>query len=106
MGRKVSGLLFHRNRLLWEKELCKGLPVEIRLQDYRDLTEKYDRIVSLGMIEHVGIKNYQIFMKIVKRCLNDDGLFLLHSIGYNTSKTPTDPWTDKYIFPGGMLPIN
>jgi cyclopropane-fatty-acyl-phospholipid synthase len=84
--------------------MCAGLPVEIRLQDYRDLNEKFDRIVSVGMIEHVGYKNYRTFMKVVRRCLSDDGLFLLHTIGGNKSVTSTDPWINKYIFPNSMLP--
>jgi cyclopropane-fatty-acyl-phospholipid synthase len=84
--------------------LCVGLPVEIRLQDYRDLNEKFDHIVSLGMFEHVGYKNYRQYMQIAARCLNDDGLFLLHTIGGNFSTTATEPWMEKYIFPNGMLP--
>ena len=93
------------------RELCKDLPVEIRLEDYREinapkesLREKYDHIISIGMFEHVGVKNYKTFMKIVDRSLKENGLFLLHTIGATTSKTSNDPWTDKYIFPGGMLP--
>ena len=103
-GVKGVGITLSEEQVKLGKELCKGLPVELRLQDYRDLKEKYDRIVSIGMFEHVGIKNYRTFMKIVTRCLNDNGLFLLHTIGCNTSRTMADPWTDKYIFPGGMLP--
>jgi cyclopropane-fatty-acyl-phospholipid synthase len=74
------------------------------LMDYRDMNEKFDCIVSLGMFEHVGYKNYRTYMKMANRCLRDDGLFLLHTIGSNTSETFIDPWIDKYIFPGGMLP--
>lgn len=86
------------------KELCAGLPIEIRYADYRELYETFDHIVSIGMFEHVGSKNYKRYMQVVRRCLKDDGLFLLHTIGGNKSVTVTDPWMDKYIFPGGVLP--
>jgi cyclopropane-fatty-acyl-phospholipid synthase len=78
--------------------------VEIRLQDYRGLNEPFDRIVSIGMFEHVGYKNYRTFMSVVDRCLKEDGLFLLQSIGGNTSVTTNDPWLERYIFPNGMIP--
>jgi len=110
-GAKGVGNTLSEEQVTLGRELCKDLPVEIRLQDYREinapkesLREKYDHIVSIGMIEHVGVKNYKTFMKIVDRSLKDNGLFLLHTIGATTSKTSNDPWTDKYIFPGGMLP--
>lgn len=81
-----------------------GLPIEFRLQDYRELNEKFDHIVSLGMFEHVGYKNYREYMEVAARCLKDDGLFLLHTIGGNTSVHSIDPWIEKYIFPNAMLP--
>ena len=84
--------------------MCKGLPVEIRLEDYRDTRGSFDHIVSLGMFEHVGYKNYRLFMETVSRLLKDDGLFLLHTIGGNKSVYAVEPWLDKYIFPNGMLP--
>lgn len=83
---------------------CKGLPVEFRLQDYRMLDERFDRIASVGMFEHVGPKNYRAYMEVAHRCLADDGLFLLHTIGKNRRNTSPDPWVDKYIFPNGELP--
>ncbi len=86
------------------KEMCKDLPVEIRLQDYRELNEKFDRIVSVGMIEHVGYKNYKTYFRVANRCLKDDGLFLLHTIGEVKSVKANDAWTEKYIFPNSMLP--
>jgi cyclopropane-fatty-acyl-phospholipid synthase len=86
------------------KTLCQGLPVEIRLQDYRDVNDKFDYIVSVGMFEHVGCKNYRTYMKAVHRCLKNDGLFLLHTIGGSKSLTSIDPWVNKYIFPNSMLP--
>ncbi len=81
------------------------LSAETRLQDYRDINEKFDHIVSLGMFEHVGCKNYRTFMKAVYNALKDDGLFLLHTIGGNRSVRETDPWIKKYIFPVGMIPF-
>ncbi len=86
------------------RALCRGLPVEIRLQDYRDLDERFDAVFSLGMFEHVGVKNYRTYFEVARRCVAEDGLFLLHSIGTNVSTVATDPWIDKYIFPNSMLP--
>jgi cyclopropane-fatty-acyl-phospholipid synthase len=83
---------------------CANLPIEIRLADYRELDEEFDHIVSIGMFEHVGYKNYNEFMRIVRRCLKEDGLFLLQTIGGNKSVVSTHQWLEKYIFPGGMLP--
>lgn len=103
---KVSavGITVSKEQVGYAKEICKGLPVEIRLQDYRDLDEKFDYIVSVGMFEHVGHKNYRVYMEIANKCLNDDGLFLLHTIGNNISKVACDPWIDKYIFPNSLIP--
>jgi cyclopropane-fatty-acyl-phospholipid synthase len=74
------------------------------LQDYRGLKEEFDRIISVGMFEHVGCKNYRTYMEVVHRCLKPNGLSLLHTIGRNTSASLTDPWIDRYIFPNSMLP--
>lgn len=101
---KGVGVTVSAEQVKLGKELCKGLPVEFRLQDYREVDEKFDRIVSLGMFEHVGYKNYRTYMEVASRCLKDDGLFLLHTIGGNRSVTRTDPWIGKYIFPSSMLP--
>jgi cyclopropane-fatty-acyl-phospholipid synthase len=101
---EVIGITVSKEQVKLAKEICSGLPVEIRLQDYRSLNETFDRIVSIGMIEHVGYKNYRTYMEVAHRCLTDDGLFLLHTIGNNISTVIGDPWTNKYIFPDGMLP--
>lgn len=101
---RVTGITISREQVKLAREFCKGLPVKIRLQDYRDLNEKFDRIVSLGMFEHVGVKNYATYMTVVDNCLKNNGLFLLHTIGRNTSSYDSDPWITKYIFPNGMLP--
>jgi len=103
-GAHVVGITISARQLEFAKESCRGLPVELRFQDYRDLNEKFDHIVSIGQMEHVGYKNYQIYMEIVNRCLNEDGLFLLHTIGSRASFKSGDPWLTKYIFPNGMLP--
>lgn len=84
---------------------CRDLPIEIRIQDYRNLDEPFDRIYSIGMFEHVGVKNYRSYMQTVRRCLRgSDGLTLLHTIGTTRSATTTDPWLGRYIFPNSMLP--
>lgn len=101
---EVVGVTVSKEQVALGKELCKGLPVEFRLQDYRDVNEKFDRIVSVGMIEHVGYKNYREYFQLAERNLKDDGLFLLHTIGEVRSTIATDAWTHKYIFPNGMLP--
>jgi len=74
------------------------------MQDYRDEHELYDVVVSVGMFEHVGKKNYRSYMQVVNRCLKEDGLALLHTIGANAPIAVPDPWVDKYIFPNGELP--
>ena len=85
-------------------ELCKGLPVELRLQDYREVQGKFDAVISIGVMEHVGYKNYRTYMQVVDRCLKEDGIAFVHTIGGIKTITTGEPWTDKYIFPNGMLP--
>lgn len=103
-GVHVVGITISREQLVLAQEVCKGLPVELRFQDYRDINETFDRVVSIGQMEHVGYKNYREYMKIVSRSLKEDGMFLLHTIGSNQSFRNGDPWMEKYIFPNGMLP--
>lgn len=103
-GVEVTGITISKEQAEFAKNSCKDLPVKIYLEDYRNLNEKFDAIVSVGMIEHVGVKNYPIFMQTAKKCLKEDGLFLLHTIGGLKSEEKTDPWVDKYIFPNGMIP--
>ena len=103
-GAEVVGVTVSKEQVELGRERCKGLPVEIRLQDYREVNEPFDHIISLGMIEHVGSKNYRTYMQTAHRCLKDDGIFLLHTIGSNRSVRTTDPWIEKYIFPNSQLP--
>ncbi len=103
-GARVVNISVSKEQVKLADEMCQGLPVENRLQDYRDVDEQFDHIVSLGMFEHVGLKNYRTYMKVVHKNLNDDGLFLLHTIGRNISGTDADAWAKKYIFPNSMLP--
>lgn len=103
-GVRVVGTTVSREQAEFARKRCAGLPVEIRLEDYRAMTGTFDSIVSVGMFEHVGYKNYRTFMHIARRLLAPDGLFLLHTIGGNTSTIMTDPWIHKYIFPNGMIP--
>jgi cyclopropane-fatty-acyl-phospholipid synthase len=103
-GVEVVGVTVSEEQANFAKELCRGSPVEIRLQDYRDVVGTFDRVLSLGMFEHVGPKNYLTFMSIARNSLADTGLFLLHTIGRNRSGSTTDPWLERYIFPNSMLP--
>jgi len=103
-GAHVVGVTVSKEQAELAAKRCSGYPVEIRLQDYRSVKERFDRIVSIGMVEHVGYRNYRTFMETAARCLVPDGLFLLHTIGSNLSVHSTDPWLDRYIFPDGMLP--
>jgi cyclopropane-fatty-acyl-phospholipid synthase len=101
---KVTGITTSREQAAYAIEYCHGLPIEILVQDYRDVTGEFDRICSVGMLEHVGHANYGNFMRCVRDSLRDDGRFLLHSIGGNQVSTGRDPWLETYIFPHSMLP--
>jgi cyclopropane-fatty-acyl-phospholipid synthase len=103
-GVSVSGVTISAEQQKLAQQRCEGLDVTILLQDYRDLNQQFDRIVSVGMFEHVGPKNYQTYFDVVSRNLKPDGLFLLHTIGANKTGMSVDPWIDKYIFPNGCLP--
>lgn len=103
-GVEGVGVTVSKEQAELSRNNLKGLPVEIKLQDYRYLEGKFDRIVSIGMFEHVGYKNYKTFMKVAHRNLKSDGLFLLHTIGSKKSRVTGDLWIDKYIFPGGVIP--
>lgn len=101
----VTGVTVSREQQRYAEEKCRNLPVEIKLMDYRDITGSYDKIVSVGMFEHVGPKNYRSYFGIADKLLSSDGLFLLHTIGTQESLRHTDPWIDRYIFPNGRIPL-
>lgn len=103
-GCEVTAINISEKQINYAKEFCKDLPVRILQCDYRDLHGSFDKIISIGMFEHVGQKNYRVFMETVHRCLRDNGIFLLQTIGSNESQIQCDPWINKYIFPNGLLP--
>lgn len=100
----VVGVNNSKEQTALGQTLCTGLPIEFKLQDYRDITGRYDHIVSLGMFEHVGPKNYRTYMEVIDRCLSDDGLFLLQTLGANKPLKTPDLFVEKYFFPEGVLP--
>ncbi|HEX7030772.1 MAG TPA: cyclopropane fatty acyl phospholipid synthase [Gammaproteobacteria bacterium] len=107
-GVEAIGITVSRHQAAFARAQAAGLPVDIRLEDYRDLPDEFpghfDRAFSIGMFEHVGYRNYRQYFEVLRQCLKPDGLFLLHSIGRNTSSTHTDPWIARYIFPRSNLP--
>lgn len=104
-GCQITAVNISQEQLRYAREYCKGLNVNFQNCDYRSITGLFDKILSVGMFEHVGWKNYRSFMKIVYKSLKDDGIFLLHTIGSNTSgRGRGDPWIEKYIFPNSSLP--
>ncbi|TCD47179.1 cyclopropane fatty acyl phospholipid synthase [Chlorobium sp. N1] len=103
-GAEVTAVTISREQQRLAEERCRGLPVRIELMDYRNVRGTFDRIYSIGMFEHVGYRNYPAYFETVDRCLGQDGLTLLHTIGSNRTCTHGDPWSEKYIFPNSMLP--
>lgn len=103
-GVKVTGISISKEQIKYGKKLCEGLPVEIKFMDYREADQKFDRIVCFGMFEHVGQKNHRLYMKVAERCLTNDGLLLLHTVGNPFTRTYPDPWMNKYIFPNYTIP--
>lgn len=103
-GCTVVGVNISKEQIAFARDFCAGLPIEIRRLDYRELRGTFDKIVSVGMFEHVGCRNYREFMRVAARCLTPGGVFLLHTIGTNVSTRWCDPWIERYIFPRGMLP--
>lgn len=103
-GAHVVGISPAIEQVRVARERCRDLPVEIRQEDYRNVTGTFDRIVSVGMFEHVGPKNYPAFFAACDRLLSPDGIMLHHTIGSNRSVNTVNPFFEKYIFPGGVLP--
>jgi cyclopropane-fatty-acyl-phospholipid synthase len=107
-GAHVTGVtLSHEQHVIAnERAAEKGIAdrAHFLLQDYRDITRSFDRIVSVGMFEHVGVNHYEAFFRKSAQMLNPDGVMLLHSIGRSEGPSRTSPWISKYIFPGGYIP--
>ena len=107
-GVHCVGLTISKEQAKLGAEKARNLPVRFELADYRqfnpDSEQRFDRIASVGMFEHVGHKNYRAYFDMARRSLRDDGLFLLHTIGKNRAGAGIDPWIEKYIFPNGVLP--
>ena len=107
-GARVTGVTLSTEQHRTANERATALGVadraDFRLQDYRDLNQTFDRIISVGMFEHVGVPNYQEYFDTVARLLDDDGVAVIHSIGRNSPPNRTQPWVRKYIFPGGYIP--
>jgi cyclopropane-fatty-acyl-phospholipid synthase len=103
-GAEVTGMTVSREQVAWAREHYAGLPVDIRLEDYRNATGTYDAVVSIGLMEHVGPKNYRAYMEQAARCLAPGGVAFMHTIAGNRSRTQIDPWFQRYIFPNAVLP--
>lgn len=103
-GVEVYGISISREQVKKAKELSKGLDIKYELKDYRDVYDKFDAAVSIGMFEHVGQKNYKTYFKKIAGLLKEEGLFLLHTIGDSQKVKAPDPWIEKYIFPNSVLP--
>lgn len=103
-GAQATGVTVSGSQKELADRLCQGLPAETLLIDYRGINGEFDAVVSLGMVEHVGYKNYRTYMKVAHKVLKNNGIFLLHAIGGNRSVKGTDRWISKYIFPNSMIP--
>ena len=100
----VTGMTVSREQAKLGRKMCEGLPVDILVEDYRDIKGSFDRVVSIGIMEHIGYKNYRTYMQRAYENLKDDGIAFIHTIGGNRSTTKANCWTDTYIFPNGMIP--
>jgi len=103
-GATVVGYTVSKEQVRWAKDHYQHLPVDIRLDDYRNATGTYDRVVSIGLMEHVGTKNYRAYMELADRCLAPHGVSFVHTIASNRARAHIEPWFDKYIFPNSVLP--
>lgn len=103
-GATIVGVTLSKAQLALGTQKTRHLPVELRLCDYRDLTGTFDRVVSIGMMEHVGPKNHRDLMRVIDRSLASDGIALVHTIGNNRSRTHGTPFVEKYVFPHAVAP--
>ncbi|XP_021964854.2 cyclopropane-fatty-acyl-phospholipid synthase [Folsomia candida] len=104
-GATVTAVTISKEQATFAQQACRGLPVTVKVMDYRDVSGTYDRVVSLGDLEHIGPANYGTFFKTVSRCLKEDGLCLIHCMGnYHDVMPHQEPFSAKYVFPGACLP--
>ncbi len=100
----VVGVTVSKEQAEFGNRMCQGLPVELKLADYRTVTGTYDAVISIGIMEHVGYRNHRTYMEVVDRTLKKDGVAFIHTIGSNESLTTINAWTNKYIFPNAVIP--
>jgi len=103
-GAHVTGLTVSKEQVKIAQERCAGLPVEISARDYREASGLFDAVISIGIMEHIGPKNYRTYMEVVDRCMKPNGVALVHTIAGNRSIKHMEPWFNKYIFPNAVLP--
>lgn len=103
-GALVTGYTISQRQVDLGRELCAGLPVELHLDDYRNARGHYDAVISIGIMEHVGPRNYRTYMDVVDRCLAPGGIGFIHTIAGNHSNDHIEPWIHRYIFPNAVLP--
>ena len=103
-GVHVTGYTVSREQVVLGTELCRGLPVELHLADYRAARGRYDAVVSIGLLEHVGPKNHRAYMETVDRCLKPGGVAFIHTIGSNRRQVLIDAWFHRYVFPNAAIP--
>lgn len=104
-GVTAVGVTVSKQQAEYARRSCASLPVDVRLQDYREVSGRFDAVLSIGFFEHVGLKNYRSYFEVVDRCLSDNGVSILHTMGLNRSSLGADNlWATRYIFPNGKLP--
>jgi cyclopropane-fatty-acyl-phospholipid synthase len=103
-GARVTSYTVSEEQVRWIKDKYGHLPIDIHLEDYRKASGQYDAVVSIGLMEHVGPKNYRAYMELAERCLAPGGVAFVHTIASNKPRAHIDPWFDKYIFPNAVLP--
>ena len=104
-GVSVTVYNISKEQVKYGRQNCEGLDVTFVLADYRTATGEFDAIYSIGFFEHVGSKNFRGYFELINRCLKPEGLALTHTIIAADNRVRTDPWINKYIFPGGELPF-
>ena len=103
-GARCVGVTVSPDQAAYGRDRYKGLPIEFRVEDYREFAGKADHVVSMGMFEHVGWRNYRTYFEKARSVISDDGLFMLHTIGSQWTTHTIEAWLEKYIFPGGVIP--